>query len=162
MEFIKKIKLKQWIALIIVIGILISIFSIFEVNKTNKIKSYFDIYLSNIYNDHSDETTLKNLNFLSSLNKNNVSLFADLKLNSIIRSDNYSNLEKELIRVKYAIISNDNDELKRLFNQNNSFPQTISIHYLNNNLSILPDKFFNENIETNFFEKAVKFYLNDN
>lgn len=162
MEKLKKI---HYIYLSVILGIffiLASVYSYSKINKTKETEKYFDIYLSNLYNDISEKKIISNSAFLSSIDDSNINFFANLKNASIEKIDQYGAIEKELILYKYSILNADQAKLLSLAQDGKFFINSSKITYLNNNLdNISLDKLKDFKVD-DFFSRAVELYLNDN
>ena len=160
MEILNKQKLK-YIALALFFILGGGCFYVYKnYSDMNKNKSYFDLYLANIYNELDETTITSNTSFLSNIKNTNVSFFANLKLASLSQIKNYDNFEKDLIILKNSILNNDLMMLNEI-KDGVFFNETASIYYLNSNLNNISKEELDNNAN-NFFTKAVSFYLNDN
>ena len=133
MEILNKYNLKYLILVFVLILVGGSFYSYKNYSDSNKTKSYFDLYLANTYNELDETKIISNTKFLSSVEKADVSFFANLKLASLNQIENYDNFEKDLISLKYSIINKDLIKLKDI-NGGVFFNETASIYYLNSNL----------------------------
>ena len=81
-------------------GILLIILAYFFLLNSNKeSEKYFDIYLTNLYNEDTQGIYQK-MEYLSNISDPNVSFFADLNLASIDNLDKYEKLERDIILIK--------------------------------------------------------------
>ena len=160
MEILNKINFKY--VIIVLLTVLFIFFSLFYFNYKKNIntQSSFDLYLANSYNDLKSEYVDANLNYLSSLKNPNISFFADLKKQKIDSLEKYKDFEGELIAIKNAVIESNTSELNK-FKNSKYFSETSSIYYFNNNLDQLSKSEISKIQNLNFFEKAIKLYLND-
>ena len=160
MEILSIKNIKYLVALLALIIILALAITSRTYISNNKIKSYFDIYLANNYNNLNQDNKESNYKFLSDIKDQNISFFADLKLSSLGGISKYDDFEKNLILLKYSIINKDYTQLKSL-SSGQFFKQTARIYYLNANLN----SSINDQDQTNnndFFSNAIQLYLNDN
>ena len=144
MEILNKYNLKYLILVFVLILVGGSFYSYKNYSDSNKTKSYFDLYLANTYNELDETKIISNTKFLSSIEKADVSFFANLKLASLNQIENYDNFEKDLISLKYSIINKDLIKLKDI-NGGVFFNETASIYYLNSNLDNISKTEFDDN-----------------
>ena len=160
MEILNKYNLKYLILVLVLVLAGGSFYTYKNYSDLSKTKSYFDFYLANTYNELDETKIITNTRFLSSIEKADVSFFANLKLASLKQIENYDNFEKDLITLKHSIINKDLIKLKDV-NGGVFFNETASIYYLNSNLDNISKTEFDNNSD-NFFSKAVSLYLDDN
>ena len=160
MEILNKYNLKYIILVLVLVLSGGTFYSYKNYSDSNKTKSYFDIYLANTYNELDETKIISNTKFLSSIEKADVSFFANLKLASLNQIENYDNFEKDLIILKHSIVNDDQTKLKEI-KSDIFFNQTASIYYLNINLDNISKTELDNNAD-NFFTKAVSLYLDDN
>ena len=91
MEILNKYNLKYLILVFVLILVGGSFYSHKNYSDSNKTKSYFDLYLANTYNELDETKIISNSKFLSSVEKADVSFFANLKLASLNQIENYDN-----------------------------------------------------------------------
>ncbi len=160
METIKKINIKLLIAIVALVIVISSLYLYKNYSDIEKNKKYFDIYLSNLYNDLDQAKIDDNFNLLAFNSNPDISFFANLKKPSLANLDIFRPLEKNLILIKYSVFNKDLNLLNTLKNEN-PFQETASINYLNNNLDNISITDLNSASQNSFFSKAVKLYLND-
>jgi hypothetical protein len=143
--------------------IIISITFYFFITSQNKNEKYFDIILSELYNNEEAQDYNNKLNFLSNLDNPDVSFFGDLKLASIDNLYKYEKLDRDIVLLKRALLDLDSKNLKNLsLDENFIFKDIAKIFFLNKDLKNY-DQIFSENSELveNFFLKAVNRYSNE-
>lgn len=160
METLKKINIKFLTGIVVIIIITFSIYFYNNYNDIKKNKKYFDIYLSNLYNNLDQLKIDENINLLASNSNPDISFFANLKKSSLDNIDMFKPLEKNLILIKHSVYNKDLNILKSLKNES-LFQETANINYLNNNLDNISIEDLDVIAQNSFFSKAVKLYLND-
>ena len=160
MEILNKNNLKYLILLFVLILVGGSFYAYKNYSDLKKTKSYFDLYLANTYNELDETKIISNTRFLSNIEIADISFFANLKLASLNQIENYDNFQKDLILLKHSIVNEDLIKLKDI-QSGVLFNQTASIYYLNTNLDSISKTEF-DNLDDNFFTKAVSLYLDDN
>ena len=152
----EKLVTKRNLSVIGIISILIVVTSYFIIQNNNKEdEKLFDIFLADLYNEENVNIDEK-LNYLSSLDKSNISFFSDLKLTSIENLDRYNKVDKDILLLKKALIDLDEDMIKTLsLDENFTFNEIAKIYLYNlniNNYEISESD--NDNLN-NFFIKAI-------
>ena len=160
MENLKKKNIIYLILIIILIISSISIYSYKTFKDLEKNRNYFDIYLSNLYNDLDQLKINNNFDLLAINPDPNISFFANLKNKSLQNINIFEPLEKNLILIKNSVANKDTNQLKVL-ESGNFFQQTANINYINNYLDKILISDLDNLSQNNFFSEAVRLYLDD-
>ena len=158
----EKLVTKRNLSVIGIISILIVVTSYFIIQNNNKEdEKLFDIFLADLYNEENVNIDEK-LNYLSSLDKSNISFFSDLKLTSIENLDRYNKVDKDILLLKKALIDLDEDMIKSLsLDDNFTFNEIAKIYLYNLNINNYEFSESERDNLNNFFIKAINRLFNE-
>ena len=158
----EKLVTKRNLSVIGIISILIVVTSYFIIQNNNKEdEKLFDIFLADLYNEENVNIDEK-LNYLSSLDKSNISFFSDLKLTSIENLDRYNKVDKDILLLKKALIDLDEDMIKSLsLDDNFTFNEIAKIYLYNLNIQNYEFSESDRDNLNNFFIKAINRLSNE-
>jgi len=158
----EKLVTKRNLSVIGIISILIVVTSYFIIQNNNKEdEKLFDIFLADLYNEENVNIDEK-LNYLSSLDKSNISFFSDLKLTSIENLDRYNKVDKDILLLKKALIDLDEDMIKSLsLDDNFTFNEIAKIYLYNLNINNYEFSESERDNLNNFFIKAINRLSNE-
>ena len=158
----EKLVTKRNLSVIGIISILIVVTSYFIIQNNNKEdEKLFDIFLADLYNEENVNIDEK-LNYLSSLDKSNISFFSDLKLTSIENLDRYNKVDKDILLLKKALVDLDEDMIKSLsLDDNFTFNEIAKIYLYNLNINNYEFSESERDNLNNFFIKAINRLSNE-
>ena len=152
----EKLVTKRNIFIIGIVFILIIILTYFVIqNNSKEDEKLFDIFLADLYNEENINIDEK-LNYLSSLDKPNISFFSDLKLTSIENLDRYNKIDKDVLLLKKALVDLDENMIKSLsLDDNFTFNEIAKIFLYNLNVNYYEFSETEKDNLSNFFIKAI-------
>ena len=152
----EKLVTRRNISLLGIVSILIVLASYFVIQNSNKEdEKLFDIFLADLYNEENINIDEK-LNYLSSLDKPNISFFSDLKLTSIENLDRYNKIDKDVLLLKKALVDLDENMIKSLsLDDNFTFNEIAKIFLYNLNVNYYEFSETEKDNLSNFFIKAI-------
>ena len=158
----EKLVTKRNLSVIGIISILIVVTSYFIIQNNNKEdEKLFDIFLADLYNEENVNIDEK-LNYLSSLDKSNISFFSDLKLTSIENLDRYNKVDKDILLLKKALTDLDEEMIKSLsLDDNFTFNEIAKIYLYNLNIQNYEFSESDRDNLNNFFIKAINRLSNE-
>ena len=152
----EKLVTKRNIFIIGIVSILIIVLTYFVIqNNSKEDEKLFDIFLADLYNEENINIDEK-LNYLSSLDKPNISFFSDLKLTSIENLDRYNKIDKDVLLLKKALVDLDENMIKSLsLDDNFTFNEIAKIFLYNLNVNYYEFSETEKDNLSNFFIKAI-------